>query len=232
MRDEHTVAVVRGNLLRRCPGEEWRAFAVLHIVGAARGMGDVGGQGKRGVAEAGRGGVDDEVVGRERGEVGETVGGKRHGGQRLLAGDDGLGVGERAVGKMQRRRLRLAQRQDDAARRTARAKDEDARAGEGDTVFLQGEAEAAAVGVVAAEFAVFLPEGIDRFCRRGVRRGAVAEAVGGLFVGDGNVQPAPAIGKEAGDDGGKVRLVFSEDAVVLQRNAARGGKSGVDFWRA
>jgi hypothetical protein len=98
-------------------------------------------------------------------------------------------------------------------------------------VLLQGEAEATSVGVVAAELAVFLPQGIDGFGRCGIRRGAAAEAVGGLFVGNGYVQPAPAVGKETGDDDGKVRLICGEDTVVAQRNAARGGESGVDFRR-
>ena len=133
---------------------------------------------------------------------------------------------------MQGGRGGFTQRQDDATRRTARAEDEDAGAGEADAVFLQGEAEAAAVGVVAAELAVFHPQGIDCFRGSGIRRGALAEAVSGLFIRDGYVQPAPAVGKEAGDGGGKVRLVCGEDAVVAQRNAARGGESGVDFRRA
>ena len=80
MRDKHGVAVVRAEVLCRCPSEKRRGFAVLHVVGAAVAVGDVGGQDERLVAEAGGGGVDDEVVGAEAGEVGETASGERHGG--------------------------------------------------------------------------------------------------------------------------------------------------------
>jgi len=102
---------------------------------------------------------------------------------------------------------------------------------EGNAVFLQGEAEAATVGVVAAEFAVFLPQGVDGFGEARVGAGLCAEAVGGFFVGQGDVEAAPAVGKELGNDGGEV-FCFGKDAVVLQVDAARLREGGVDVRRA
>ena len=96
-------------------------------------------------------------------------------------------------------------------------------------VVLQRGAEATAIGVVAAELAVFHPQGIDGFGGGCIRRGAVAAAPGGLFEGNGDVQPAPAVGKEAGDGGGKFCFITGKDTVVAQVDAARGGESGVDL---
>ena len=228
---QHGAAVVGGEVVRACPVKEGGVAAVGHVVGAGLRVCDVIRQGEGGVVERRRGGVNNEVVSGRGSEVFEAACRERHGGVRLLCGDDGGGFGGGAVGDMQAGRAGGAKGGDDATRRTARAEDEDAGAGEADAVFLQGEAEAAAVGVVAAEFAVFLPQGIDGFGEARVGAGLCAEAVGGFFVGQGDVEAAPAVGKELGNDGGEV-FCFGEDAVVAQVDAVRLREGGVDVRRA
>ena len=129
---------------------------------------------------------------------------------------------------MQAGRAGGAEGGDDATRCATGAEDEDVFAGErvGVLVF-EGVAQAAAVSVVAAEFAVFLPQGVDGFGETRIGAGLCAEAVGGFFVGQGDVEAAPAVGKELGNDGGEV-FCFGEDAVVAQVDAARPREGGVD----
>ncbi len=117
---------------------------------------------------------------------------------RLLRGDDSSGFGGGAVGDVQAGRAGGAEGSDDATRCAAGAEDEDMFAGErvGVLVF-EGVAQAASVGVVAAEFAVFLPQGVDGFSKTRISASLFAEAVGGFFVGQGDVErPRPPSAKK------------------------------------
>ena len=187
----------------------------------------VGRQRQRCVAQAGRGGVDDNVECLPS-QLGEAAGFRQGVG---LAGEfegetEGFFFG--AVGERQCGRPGFEQGQDDAARRAAGAEQQEALAGEVDALIVgQVTHQSGAVGVVAANRAVGKAQRIHRARCLGARRQRRGQPEGFFLEWYGDIG-APAAGADECLYGRSKAVEWRQQGFVAHRLPCLSSKQGVD----
>ena len=94
-------------------------------------------------------------------------------------------------------------------------------------IALQRQTQAAAVGVIGAQFALVHPQGVGGAGALRIRTAAAGERKSAFLEGQGDVEAAATVGKELRDNGFKI-LVLGKNALIIEGDAVVAGKALMD----